>query len=900
MFYRHPDPDALWSTVHSAPAVGAAAAATGTSPSSGSGSGPQELATRLVPPETRPVDELEPLCAMALRQVRHHLLDGRRTCRSRWRCVVSPTSTSPATRHAGARSPVRWWPSSPRSTPPDDVLLAFCAGQRERAAWEWAKWLPHALHPNKFDAVGPIRLVAPTASPRWRRCSTTCWPTGPASTRRPRRWRGRRTWWWSSTAATPRAPTHLMIEGGVEGVTLIDLTGRPPRVLDSTTLVLDRRRGRLPGQQHDGRRGRDRACRRARPTPPAAVLARALAPLRLSSAATRRAAAVHVDWGWPTCSASATRTTFDLRTRWAGRSNRDRLRVPIGRLRGRPPDGARPQGVRTGRHGPARPARRRDRLRQVASCCARWCWRWRSRTDSEILNFVLVDFKGGATFTKLDRLPHTSAVITNLADELHLVDRMLDAIGGELIRRQELLRRAGNYALAARLREGPHRRGAAGAAAAPAGGGRRVLRAAHRPTRLHRHVRPDRTRRPVARRAPAARLAAAGGGPAARAGHPPVVPDRAAHVLLHGEPRVLGVAGRLRAAPCAGQRFPAGRHGRAGPVQGGVRVRRAARRDHGAEGPRGPAHRPRAASTPPGTCGHASPRSRPSRPPSRTRSARPCSTCWCPEWRVRAGLPTRCGCRRWPSRRRWTSCSARWSRTPDRGLTIGSRRRTGARCAPRPASSTGRSEQRRDVCWLDLSGAGGQRRRGRRPAERQEHGAARDHRQPRAHPHPGGGAVLLPRLRRRRPGRRCVTCRTSAASRPGGTQNQVRRSIAEARTACSPSASSGSPSTAWTAWPRTGGCCGQGGSPKTGSATCSSSSTAGARCARSSRTWSRVVTELREPRPGVRRARRRRREPLDGGADERPGHVRQPAGAAARRPDRLGRSAAGRPRACPS
>ena len=42
----------------------------------------------------------------------------------------------------------------------------------------------------------------------------------------------------------------------------------------------------------------------------------------------------------------------------------------------------------------------------------------------ETLNFVLVDFKGGATFLGLDGLPHISAVITNLADELPLVDRM--------------------------------------------------------------------------------------------------------------------------------------------------------------------------------------------------------------------------------------------------------------------------------------------------------------------------------------------------------------------------------------------------------------------------------------------------------------------------------------------
>lgn len=62
------------------------------------------------------------------------------------------------------------------------------------------------------------------------------------------------------------------------------------------------------------------------------------------------------------------------------------------------------------------------------------------------LNFVLVDFKGGATFLGLDGLPHTSAVITNLQDEASLVERMHDAISGEMNRRQELLRRAGNYA----------------------------------------------------------------------------------------------------------------------------------------------------------------------------------------------------------------------------------------------------------------------------------------------------------------------------------------------------------------------------------------------------------------------------------------------------------------------
>ena len=63
----------------------------------------------------------------------------------------------------------------------------------------------------------------------------------------------------------------------------------------------------------------------------------------------------------------------------------------------------------------------------------------------DTLNFVLVDFKGGATFAEMERLPHTAAVITDLADELSLVRRMEDSIRGELNRRQEMLRSSGSH-----------------------------------------------------------------------------------------------------------------------------------------------------------------------------------------------------------------------------------------------------------------------------------------------------------------------------------------------------------------------------------------------------------------------------------------------------------------------
>ena len=64
----------------------------------------------------------------------------------------------------------------------------------------------------------------------------------------------------------------------------------------------------------------------------------------------------------------------------------------------------------------------------------------------DALNLVLIDFKGGATFLGLERARHVAAVITNLADTAHLVTRMKDALAGEMNRRQELLRAAGNVA----------------------------------------------------------------------------------------------------------------------------------------------------------------------------------------------------------------------------------------------------------------------------------------------------------------------------------------------------------------------------------------------------------------------------------------------------------------------
>ena len=222
-----------------------------------------------------------------------------------------------------------------------------------------------------------------------------------------------------------------------------------------------------------------------------------------------------------------------------------------------------PHGLSSARPGPASP-----------SCSAPLVLGLAITHPPDLLNFVLVDFKGGATFNPLDGLPHTSAVITNLSDELGLVDRMKDAISGELNRRMELLRSAGNFAS---LRDYDQAR-ALGAADLPALPTLLIVvdefseLLAAKPD-FRRSVHHHGSGRPVAGRPPAARLPAAGGGTAARPGHLPFLPDRAQDLLGGRVPDRARRARCLRAARRSGQRLPQVRHHGAGPVQERLRVR---------------------------------------------------------------------------------------------------------------------------------------------------------------------------------------------------------------------------------------------------------------------------------------------------------------------------------------
>jgi S-DNA-T family DNA segregation ATPase FtsK/SpoIIIE len=443
-FYRHPDPDSLWCVPASA-RLWERRRGEADFAQLRLGLGPQELATPISPPPSKPLEDLEPMCALALRRFITTYaivpdlpivmaLNGfssiyLRGEAERTRALARALLAQIATLHA-----------------PDDLLVAVCAAPERREAWEWVKWLPHALHPTKTDSLGHRRLVADSVTALEATLDDIL-------ANRPR--------FSPATAHTQSGGPHLvvLIDGGettgsdhlvsegrsgeLDGVTVVALDGQPPRVLDPAKLVLAvAADGTLRSTTYEGEAELGRADGLS--LVEAEALALQLAPLRLSAVSDVDQEPLAVDLGLSDLLRLGDPYEFDPARAWTTRPNRQRLRVPIGvgtdgapvelDLKESSQEGMGPHGLLIGATGSGKS----ELLRTLVLALA-------ATHDSATLNFVLVDFKGGATFTKLDRLPHTSAVITNLADELPLVDRMTDAIKGELMRRQELLRQAGNF-----------------------------------------------------------------------------------------------------------------------------------------------------------------------------------------------------------------------------------------------------------------------------------------------------------------------------------------------------------------------------------------------------------------------------------------------------------------------
>lgn len=350
---------------------------------------------------------------------------------------------------------------------PQHLRVVVLARQGALLEWDWVKWLPHAHSPRAQDAVGAARMIGTALA--------DVHDLLPDDLGEPEGSDG------------PASPPHvlLVLDGGhvpidsplltapgMPGVTVLDLDGGVavpggadgvrdggPEVPSDGVPVSGGVRLLLGYATATGDRTRESDRARV----PVEVLRPDEEPVWIegdqlsvaeAEAIARRLLPLDVEGGPGDGAADASAELVDLLgigdvrdvdpdVAWRGRAPRDRLRVPIGRtpegdpvvldLKEAADRGMGPHGLIVGATGSGKSEVLRTLVLGLALT-----------HSSADLNLVLVDFKGGATFAGMADLPHVSATITNLGAELALVDRMRDALHGETVRRQELLRSAGN------------------------------------------------------------------------------------------------------------------------------------------------------------------------------------------------------------------------------------------------------------------------------------------------------------------------------------------------------------------------------------------------------------------------------------------------------------------------
>ncbi|MEU9339143.1 type VII secretion protein EccCa [Streptomyces sp. NPDC048290] len=449
-------------------------------------SGPQRLAMQLAPLQTKPVEDLEPLCAHALRRFIHAYstvpdqpiaaslrgyaqillrvvaededpapdddtaegAEGTSAAQEETRAAAQEEAAEQA--RAAAREQGRALVRSMLLQlavfhAPDELRIVVVCDQDGAEHWQWLKWLPHALHPRRTDGAGPVRLLAHTVAEAEQLLGDE--------------FSGR-------SAFEPDAPptrdepfTVLVLDGpgfapasrpaiaGYRNAVIMDIGDALDWKPDRRVLRLRINAGALEmiGTDRNGKlTAKPLGVPDATDPHTATSLAAQLAPFRLGDS-TDSTEPLDTDIELTSLLGIRDLHEFEPKRLWETRTPADRLRVPIGKAADGTPTaldikesaqgGMGPHGMLIGATGSGKSELLRTLVLGLALT-----------HSSETLNFVLVDFKGGATFLGLDRLPHTSAVITNLEDEAALVDRMRDALHGELVRRQELLRKAGNYA----------------------------------------------------------------------------------------------------------------------------------------------------------------------------------------------------------------------------------------------------------------------------------------------------------------------------------------------------------------------------------------------------------------------------------------------------------------------
>ncbi|MGV0834217.1 type VII secretion protein EccCb [Mycolicibacterium thermoresistibile] len=400
---RHPQPDALWALV-GGPRMWERTRA---DPDFGHlriGVADQPLVPGLAAPQLPSADDADPVTATAVRRLLRH-----------WALVPNVPVTVPVFDHSVVTLTGTDAHGLARAMicglvvlhSPDELRIAAVVAADRHDRWDWLKWLPHHHHPSRTGETGPTPL-------RYRSLADV----EDDRTMGPHRWLVITD---GCPGAHPGAPgTTVLAVGPGAGTTasdglLLD-TEDPDLTVDSLTPAAASACAR-----------RLAAFRAALPAgPPSAPSSGWLALMGLQSLGdvpdAHRCSPRTVSVSGPVlapvpigCSDDGAAVELDINEAARG--------------------GVGPHGLCVGATGSGKS----EFLRTLALGMI-------TAHPPELLNLILIDFKGGATFLGLDRAPHVCAVITNLAEEAQLVARMYDALSGEMTRRQELLRAAGNVA----------------------------------------------------------------------------------------------------------------------------------------------------------------------------------------------------------------------------------------------------------------------------------------------------------------------------------------------------------------------------------------------------------------------------------------------------------------------
>ena len=336
---------------------------------------------------------------------------------------------------------------------PSKLKIAVLCSADRLGEWEWVKWMPQARSSIVRDAVGPARMISTDPAELAEMIGTDIAMRGP----------------FQYGDEIPAYPHLLLVcDGaefpasspfgsfsGVKGVTIMSRAREWTPMKSHTTLRLLIH----PNPDHKGADVVDVITMDSMPEQAfadrlSAVQAEAIAR-RMTPFATQQNLE---DADTPVGRSDESRQKdlmelvgigdirdFDPEKQWRRREGRERLAAPFGvtpegapvvlDIKESAQQGMGPHGLLIGATGSGKS----EVLRTLVLALA-------LTHSPEQLNLVLVDFKGGATFAGMSDLPHVSAMISNLESELSLVDRMQDALQGEMVRRQEVLRQAGNYA----------------------------------------------------------------------------------------------------------------------------------------------------------------------------------------------------------------------------------------------------------------------------------------------------------------------------------------------------------------------------------------------------------------------------------------------------------------------